>query len=209
MSLDEYVEGMKENQKQIYYVTADGKDKAQMSPAAEKVRNRGYEVLYLTEPLDEIMIESVTEYKDFKLVDVSKEGLKFDDEDKEEQEKKEAELNEDHSAVKDFLESALAGKVQKVKMTDMLAESPAALVQGAYGMSPTMQRYMKAQNVASGGADMGMMGSFNQAVLEVNPSHPIVRDLERMVAGPGGTDGEEPKNFATSYRGVAKFLGSS
>ena len=53
----------KEAQKQIYCVTADGKEKAKMSPAAEKVRSRGYEVLYLTEPLDAIMIESATIYK--------------------------------------------------------------------------------------------------------------------------------------------------
>merc|ERR1740139_1777799 len=104
--------------------------------------------------------------------------------------------------VKDYLETALAGKVQKVKMTDQLTDSPAALVQSAYGMSPTMQRYMKAQNVASGGADTGMMGSFNQAVLEVNPAHPIVQDLERMVENQG-VDGEGPKNFATLLYDVA------
>ncbi len=202
VSLDAYVENMKENQKQIYYVTADGIDKAKMAPAAEKVRSRGYEVLYLTEPLDEIMIESVTEYNEHKLVDVSKEGLNFDDEDEEERKKREEKLNDEHKAVKDFLEAALAGKVSKVKMTDLLAESPAALVQSAYGMSPTMQKYMKAQNVASGGSDAGMMGNFNQAVLEVNPSHPIVVDLERMVRSQG-EESEEPKNFATLLYDVA------
>merc|ERR1711862_59570 len=128
---------------------------------------------------------------------------KFDDEDKEEREKKEAELNEDHSAVKDFLESALAGKVQKVKMTDQLAESPAALVQSAYGMLPTMQRYMKAQNVASGGSDAGMMGSFNQAVLEVNPSHPIVQDLEQLVKADDSEDNTAARNSAVLLYDVA------
>lgn len=201
-SLAQYVEGMKENQKQIYYVTADGKAKAQRSPAAEKVQSRGYEVLYLTEPLDEIMIESVTKYKEFNLVDVSKEGLNLDDEDREERKKKEEELNEDHKAVKEYLETVLAGKVQKVKMTDLLSESPAALVQSAYGMSPTMQRYMKAQNVASGGSDSGMMGSFNQAVLEVNPKHPIMRDLERMIESEG-RDSDMAKNFAVLLYDVA------
>jgi heat shock protein beta len=197
---------MKENQKQIYYVTADGKEKAQLSPAAEKVRSRGYEVLYLTEPLDEIMIESVTKYKDYNLADVSKEGLNLDDEDQEERKKKEETLNEDHKIVKEYLETALAGKVQKVQMTDLLAESPAALVQSAYGMSPTMQKYMKAQNVASGGSDAGMMGSFNQAVLEVNPNHPIVQDLERMVKTQGveeDDDNNEAKNFAVLLYDVA------
>ena len=201
-SLAQYVEGMKENQKQIYYVTADGKAKAQRSPAAEKVQSRGYEVLYLTEPLDEIMIESVTKYKEFNLVDVSKEGLNLDDEDREELKTKEEELNEDHKAVKEYLETVLAGKVQKVKMTDLLSESPAALVQSAYGMSPTMQRYMKAQNVASGGSDSGMMGSFNQAVLEVNPKHPIMRDLERMIESEG-RDSDMAKNFAVLLYDVA------
>ena len=213
-SLDEYATNMKENQKQIYYVTADGRDKATRSPAAEKVRSRGYEVLYLTEPLDEIMIESVTRYKEYKLVDVSKEGLNFDDDDREERKKKEEELNSQHKVVKEYLEAVLAGKVQRVKMTDLLSDNPAALVQSAYGMSPTMQRYMKAQNVASGGSDASMMGSFNQAVLEVNPNHPIVRDLERMVSGMrgevGDDDGEdadggddEARNFAVLLYDVA------
>jgi heat shock protein beta len=201
-SLDQYVEGMKEGQKSIYYVTSDGKEKAKMSPAAEKVRSRGYEVLYLTEPLDEIMIESVSNYKDFRLVDVAKEGLNLDGEDKEERKKKEEELNESYKSLKDYLEGTLAGKVQRVKITDLLSESPAALVQSAYGMSPTMQRYMKAQNVASGGADTGRMGNFNQAVLEVNPSHPIVQDLERLIRAEG-EQSSEAKNFAVLLYDVA------
>ena len=205
-NLDQYIERMKEDQKQIYYVAADGKQKCALSPAAEKVRSRGYEVLYLTEPLDEIMIESVTNYKkddtNYKLVDVSKEGLNFDDEDQEERKKKEETLNKDHKDVKAYLETTLAEKVQKVKMTDLLNESPAALVQSAYGMSPTMQRYMKAQNVASGGSDAGLMGSFNQAVLEVNPNHPIVQDLERMIASQG-EESDEAKNFAVLLYDVA------
>ena len=137
-SLDQYVEGMKEGQTQIYYVTADGKEKAKMSPTAEKVRSRGYEVLYLTEPLDEIMIESVTTFKGFRLADVSEEGLELGVEDKEEQKKEENEaLDKEKKVVKEFLEVALFGKVSKVKVTDLLSsESPAALVQSAYGMSP-------------------------------------------------------------------------
>ena len=191
-SLDKYVENIEENQKQIYYVMADGKTKAQKSPAAEKVRGRGYEVRYLTEPLDEIMIESLTRYKEYKLVDVSKEGLNFDDEDKEERKKKEDKLNSNYKGVKEYPDAVLAGKVQRVKMTDLLSDNPAALVQSAYGMSPTMQRHMKAQTVASGGSDASMVGSFSRAVLEVNPNHPIVKDLERMVVGMrGGGDDKE------------------
>jgi HSP90 family molecular chaperone len=209
-SLDKYVENIEENQKQIYYVMADGKTKAQKSPAAEKVRGRGYEVRYLTEPLDEIMIESLTRYKEYKLVDVSKEGLNFDDEDKEERKKKEDKLNSNYKGVKEYPDAVLAGKVQRVKMTDLLSDNPAALVQSAYGMSPTMQRHMKAQTVASGGSDASMVGSFSRAVLEVNPNHPIVKDLERMVVGMrgGGDDKEdvvddETRNFAVLLYDVA------
>merc|ERR1712127_147273 len=69
--------------------------------------------------------------------------------------------------------------------------------------SPTMQKYMKAQNVASGGSDAGMMGNFNQAVLEVNPSHPIVQDLERMLKSQGEEESEDAQNFAVLLYDVA------
>jgi len=200
-SLDTYIDGMKEGQKKIFYVTGDGKEGAAMSPVVEKLTNRDYEVLYMAEPLDEIMVESLRQYKDFDLVDASKEGLNLDDEDDEESKKKKAELDEQYASLKDYLEVTLEGKVQKVSLTTLLTNSPAALVQGAYGMSPTMQKYMKAQSVAAGGNDGGIPGSMNQAVLEINPNHPIVQDLERMVKT--DKDSEETKNFAILLYDVA------
>jgi len=204
-SLDEYIEGMKDGQKAIYYVTGDGKEKAAMSPAAEKVVGRGYEVLYMVEPLDEITIESIREYKDFDILDVTKEqDLKLgEDEEDEEAKKKKEELNKEFSDVIEYLEGVLSGKVNKVAVSDLLTSSPAALVQGAYGVSPTMQRYMKAQSVASGGSDGGQgLDSMNQAVMEINPNHPIVKDLELMVKG-GDKDSAETKNFAMLLYDVA------
>jgi len=203
VSLDDYIENMKEGQKAIYYVTGDGKEKAAMSPAAEKVVGRGYEVLYMVEPLDEITIESIREYKEFDILDVTKEqDLKLGDDDKdEEKKKKKEELTKEFSDVIEYLEGTLSGKVNKVTVSDLLTTSPAALVQGAYGVSPTMQRYMKAQSVAAGGDDQGL-NSMNQAVMEINPNHPIVKDLERMVKS-GEKDSEETKNFATLLYDVA------
>mmetsp|Transcript_32377 Transcript_32377/g.66178 ORF Transcript_32377/g.66178 Transcript_32377/m.66178 type:complete len:765 (-) Transcript_32377:285-2579(-) len=199
LSLDNYVERMAEGQKAIYYVTGDGKENTAMSPVIEKLTSRGYEVLYMTEPLDEICIESVRNYKDFDLIDATKEGLKLDDKD-EDLKKEEEKLNEKYAAVREYLEEALAGKVQKVTVSSLLTDSPAALVQGAYGMSPTMQRYMRAQSVAAGG-DGGVPGGYNQAVLEINPGHPIIQDLERMVKA--DKDSEETKNFAILTYDVA------
>jgi HSP90 family molecular chaperone len=93
------------------------------------------------------MIKLATKYKDYKLVNVSKERLNFNDKDREEHKKEKEELNSEHKVVKEYLKAVLAGKVQHVKMTLLLSDYPAALVQTAYGMSPTMQWYMKAQNV--------------------------------------------------------------
>lgn len=179
-SLDKYVESMPEGQKSIYYVTGDGREGAAMSPVVEKLSSRGYEVLFATEPLDEIMMESLRNYKDKNIVDAAKENLKLEDNDDEETKKKKETLKAEFKEVVTYLETLLKGKVQKVVISDLLTDSPAALVQGAYGMSPTMQRYMRAQSVASGG-DGNLPGGMNQAVLEVNPNHPIVKDLDRMV----------------------------
>lgn len=178
-SLDTYVENMPEKQKRIYYVTGDGREGAAMSPVVEKLVSRGYEVLYATEPLDEIMMESLRSYKDKDIVDAAKENLKLDEEDSEELKKKKEQLKEEYKEVATYLETLLKDKIQKVVVTDLLVDSPAALVQGAYGMSPTMQRYMRAQSVASGGD--GSLPGLNKAVLEINPNHAIVKDLDRMV----------------------------
>jgi HSP90 family molecular chaperone len=200
-SFDQYVEGMPEGQKSIYYVTGEGRKNAMIQPVVEKLTSRGYEVLLMTEPLDEITIEAIQEYKDLKVVDATKEGLDLEDQDEESKKEKE-ELNEKYTDVREFLEVQLEGKVQKVTVSTLLTDSPAALVQGAYGVSPTMQRYMKAQSVASGG-DGNDMGAMNQAILEINPKHPIVQDLERMLTT--DKDSDETKNFAMLMYDVASM----
>jgi len=200
-SFDKYIDGMVEGQKSIYYVTGEGRKNAMQLPVIEKLKTKGYEVLLMTEPLDEITIEAIRDYKEFNVIDATKEGL--DLEDGEETKKETEELNEKYADLREFLEVQLEGKVQKVTVSTLLTDSPAALVQGAYGVSPTMQRYMKAQSVASGGD--GSMGSMNQAILEINPKHPIVQDLEKMVQ----TDKESAKtqNFAMLMYDVASMTG--
>jgi heat shock protein beta len=197
-TLDDYVGSMSEGQKSIYYVTGDGREGAAMSPVVEKLASRGYDVLFATEPLDEIMLESLRSYKEKDIMDAAKENLKLDDED-EDAKKKKDELQQEYKEVVDYLEVLLKGKVQKVAVSNLLTDSPAALVQGAYGMSPTMQRYMRAQAVASG-MD-GSMPEMNRAVLEINPNHPIVKDLHRMVQD--DKESKELENFALLVYDVA------
>eukprot|EP00557_Chaetoceros_sp_GSL56_P005699 CAMPEP_0176499496 /NCGR_PEP_ID=MMETSP0200_2-20121128/12958_1 /TAXON_ID=947934 /ORGANISM="Chaetoceros sp., Strain GSL56" /LENGTH=765 /DNA_ID=CAMNT_0017897919 /DNA_START=60 /DNA_END=2357 /DNA_ORIENTATION=- len=200
-SFDKYIEGMPEGQKSIYYVTGEGRKNAMLQPVIEKLTSRGYEVLLMTEPLDEITIEAIRDYKDFRIVDATKEGLDLEDDAETKKEKEE--LTEKYRDICEYLEVELKGLVQKVTVSTLLTDSPAALVQGAYGVSPTMQRYMKAQSVASGG--IGNLGSMNQAVLEINPKHPIVKDLEKMIEKDKESD--ETRTFAMLMYDVASMTG--
>ena len=177
-SLDDYVANMPDDQKAIYYVTGDGRENVSMSPVIEKLAARGYDVLFATEPLDEIMMESLRNYADKDIVDAAKENLQLPEDD--EEKKKKEELQAEYNQVIEYLQTLLTDKIQRVKVSTELTDSPAALVQGAYGMSPTMQRYMRAQAVAGGG-DANMLNGMNKAVLEINPNHAIVKDLDRMV----------------------------
>jgi len=204
MSLDDYVAAMPEGQKAIYYVTGDGKNNALLSPVLEKLKGYDYDALLATEPLDEIMIETLKKYKDFDIVDAAKENLKLDKdkEDDEEAKKKDEALQEQWKLVSEYLETLLSEKVQKVTVSDLLSDSPAVIVQGAYGMSPTMQRYMRAQSVSSGTGD-NIMGGMNKAVLEINPKHPIIKDIERMVKV--DKDSKELEDFALLMYDVASM----
>jgi molecular chaperone HtpG len=202
-SLDTYVKNMPEGQTSIYYVTGDGKDGAAMSPVVEKLASRGYEVLYATEPLDEIMMENLRSYSEKDIVDAAKENLKLDKDDDEETKKKKEELKTEFQNVINYLEVLLKNKVQKVTISDLLTNSPAALVQAAYGMSPSMQRYMRAQAVAAGNKDdMSSFGRNSQAVLEINPNHPIVKDLDRMLKEQSN-ESKECERFALLLYDVA------
>merc|ERR1712100_790342 len=151
-----------------------------MSPVIEKLKNRGYDVLLATEPLDEIMMESLRNYKDVDILDAAKDTLKLDDDEDEDAQKKKEKLSREYVDVTTYLETLLSNKVEKVTVSDLLTNSPAVLVQGAYGMSPSMQRYMKAQSVAAGEDPTGL-NNMNKICMEINPNHPIVNDLDRMV----------------------------
>ncbi len=134
-SFDSYIEGMPEGQKSIYYVTGEGRKNAMQLPVIEKLTSKGYEVLLMTEPLDEITIEAIPEYKDFKIVDATKEGS--DLEEGEDAKKEKEELNEKYAEVREYLEVELEGKVQKVTVSTLLTDSPAALVQVSKLPEPT------------------------------------------------------------------------
>jgi HSP90 family molecular chaperone len=177
-TLPQYVERMKEGQKQIYYVSGASRAAAASSPVLEGLRKKGYEVLIALDQIDEIALQGIGRFGDFEVVDAAKEGTDLGEQSEEEKASVQAakeSLVETCKAVK----AVLGSKVDKVEVSTRLTASPSALVQPQWGMSPQMQRFMKAQAAATGD-DMGMMGGM-AANLELNPSHPAVLKLKRMV----------------------------
>eukprot|EP00960_Hanusia_phi_P048199 758817-Hanusia_phi.AAC.1 len=193
-TLGEYVTRMKEGQQCIYYVSGDGRAQCEMSPALEKVKNNGYEVMYCVEPLDELCMMELKEVdgpedKKIEIVDLGRDTVKgIDDTEDKKEEKQEKEKSFDQ--VLKFLTETLGEKrVSKVEISLSLSDSPSTLAQAQYGMSPQMQKYMKARAVAMGDEADWSGGSGQAAILQVNPNHPILVSLkERMDAGEPGDD---------------------
>lgn len=176
-SLPAYVENMKEDQKVIYYVVGESKAQAAMSPAIEKVASRGYEVIYISEPVDEMTLQNIEKFMDKQIVDIGKESL---DDLSEEEKKEKEEKNEDFEGLRTWMQQVLVGKIIRVECSTRLVDSPATLVQSEYGVSPNMQKYLRAQSVMDEDSKGEFANIFNQAVLEINPSHPIITKLKAM-----------------------------
>jgi molecular chaperone HtpG len=183
-SLKDYVARMKEEQKDIYYITGESKAAVEAAPFIEQLKKRGYEVLYMTDPIDEYAVQQLKEYDGKKLMAVTKEGLdleKTEDEKKEFEEKKAACEN-----LCKLMKEVLGDKAEKVVVSDRLATSPCCLVTGEYGWSANMERIMKAQALKDSSMG-GYMAS--KKTMEVNPTHPIIDALR--------TRADEDKNDKT------------
>mmetsp|Transcript_51804 Transcript_51804/g.144747 ORF Transcript_51804/g.144747 Transcript_51804/m.144747 type:complete len:768 (+) Transcript_51804:104-2407(+) len=202
-SLKEYVDRMKEGQDKIYFVTGEGKRAAEISPSMEKMRQLDYEVLYMVDPLDEICSQSIVDYEGKKLVDINKAGLDLA---KSEDEKKELEDTiKEYEPLATWLKKQLGERVQKVQVSDRLVDSPAVLVQGEWGMSPMMQRYMKSQTTSSAQDSAFAIGSRNQAILEINPRSGVVGKLKsQMESAP---DAEETEDMVMMIFETAALIG--
>merc|ERR1712159_748928 len=154
-SLDDYVARMSDNQPGIYYVTGESKRAVETSPFLEKLKKKGYEVVFMTDPMDEYCVQQLKEYEGKKLLSATKEGLKMEET---EEEKKEL----------------LDGKVDKVVVSTRLADSPCVLVTGEYGWSANMERIMKAQALRDSSSSAYMS---SKKTMEINPTNPIVKSL--------------------------------
>jgi len=169
ISFDEYVSNMKEDQKNIYFITGQNNKAFSSSPFIEKLKVKGYEVLYFTDPIDEYMVQSMQDYDNKKLVDVTKEGLKFEDDS--EIKKK----NEDNDELLKFFKETLKDYVQDVKISNRLKKTPCVLVTAENSWSANMERIIQAQALRNSEMDQ-FMGS--KKIFEVNIDHKIIKTLK-------------------------------
>ena len=175
VSLDEYIEHMPEKQPGIYYITGESLDAVKNAPFLEKLKKKGYEVLYMVDAIDEYMVQQLKEYKEKKLLCVTKENLNMED-DEEEKKKLEADKAECEELCV-LIKEVLGNKVEKVEVSNRLADSPCCLVTSEYGWSASMERIMKAQALRNN--SFGMMTS--KKTMEINPDNSIIKSLRAKV----------------------------
>jgi heat shock protein beta len=206
-SLMDYVGRKKDEQTCIYFLTADNKAAAEASPYVEQLTSKGFEVLYLTEPIDEIAMANLAEFEGMQLVDVTKEDLSLGQ--TEEDKKALEEASKSLEGLTDLMKSVLGDSIEKVTVTNRLTDTPAVVVASKFGWSANMERIMKAQAMADQQAAEYMKG---RRSMEINPNHPIIKALAENLSDDkskdkiqllyeaalltGGFPLESPKQFA-------------
>ena len=184
-SLDNYISNMPEGQDNIYYITGDSLDSVRNSPFLEKLKLKGYDVLFMVDPIDEYVMMRLTDYENKKFVSVTKEGLNFGETDSEKQ--KFEEDKKDTENLCETMRDILSENIEKVVVSNRLSESPCCLVSSQYGLSANMERIMKAE-VLRTNTGPGMTSS--KKIMEINPSHPIIKALSNRI----NTDKESKSN---------------
>ena len=177
-SFKDYVTRMKEGQTKIYYITGDSLKAVKNSPFLEKLKKKGLEVLYMIDPMDEYMVQTVREYDGKDLVCCSKEGLELEQTDDEKKEHEE--LQKTWDPVCNKIKNILEDRVSSVKLSERLADNPCVLVTDKFGWSANMERIMKAQALRSQDGMMGGMGG-SRKILEINPDHAILKSIKTHI----------------------------
>merc|ERR1712157_24184 len=219
-SLEDYVSRMDDNQPGIYYITGESHQAVKTSPFLEKLQKKGYEVLYMVDPIDEYAVQQLKEFEGKKLLSATKEGLDLADNDDEKKAFEEAKAKTEPLCK--LMEEVLGDKVEKVVTSNRLADSPCVLVTGEFGWSANMERIMKAQALRDASQSQYMM---SKKTMEVNPTNAIISALREKAEADqsdktvkdliwlmydtslltSGFSLEEPATFATRIHRLVKL----
>jgi len=171
-SLDDYVGRMDDKQPGIYYITGESKRSVETSPFLERLKKKGYEVLYMVDPIDEYAVQQLKEFDGKKLLSATKEGLDIEDDEDEKKAFEEAKAKSE--GLCKLMKEVLDDKVEKVVVSNRLADSPCCLVTGEYGWSANMERIMKAQALRDSTQSAYMT---SKKTMEINPTNSIINAL--------------------------------
>ncbi|KAF7728854.1 hypothetical protein EC973_005480 [Apophysomyces ossiformis] len=190
VSLESYISRVKNNQKSIFYMTGSSVQEIEQSPFLERLLARGYEVLYMVDPIDEILIQRMPGYNGKMFVNIAKGDLRFGDENEENSINKETDAK--FEPLKSWLKDVLNEHIDKVVISKRLTKSPMAIVAADFGLTGHMERLMAAQGANKEQDAMLQMMKLQKKTLEINPSHPIIKGLlERVESKEVDSDTEE------------------
>ena len=176
-SLQDYVDRMPDHQESIYYVIAETIETAKGSPHIEALEKHGFEVLFMCDPVDEWVVQALTKFDDKEFSSAAMGSLELPESD---EEKKEKEVQETlFSSLTERIKGSLEEQVKEVRITNRLTDSPACLVSDEQGMSPYLEKVLRAS-----GQDVPPQ----TRILELNPEHPVVQNLQEISKDEGKTE---------------------